>query len=148
SMGSAPVVTTVVVLASIACFMSRQHKSLFVIIGSVLTSMILSEGLEVAFQRNRPDLSLHLVPAHGFSFPSGHATVAFALFGSLYYWLWNHPGVLKIRASLAFILLLAAFLVGFSRVYLGVHYPSDVVSGFCLGFAGVLGTATLAANWS
>jgi len=147
SMGAAPVVTTVVTLAGVACFFSRQHKSLFVIVGSVLISMMLSETLEVVFQRNRPELELHLVKAHGFSFPSGHATVAFALFGSLYYWLWNHPGVLKVRASLAFILLLAAFLVGFSRVYLGVHYPSDVASGFCLGFAGVLTSATIAANW-
>ncbi len=146
-LGTASVVTTVVVLAGLACFFSRQYKSLFVIVGSVVLSMLASEALEVAFRRNRPELALHAITSHGFSFPSGHATVAFALFGSLYYWLWNHPGVLKVRATLAFALLLAAFLVGFSRVYLGVHYPSDVVSGFCLGFAGVLICGTIATNW-
>lgn len=147
-LGTAPVVTTVVVLAGLTCFFARQHKSLFVIVGSVVLSMLASEGLEVAFQRNRPELTLQAITSHGFSFPSGHATVAFALFGSLYYWLWNHPGVLKVRATLAFALLLAAFLVGFSRVYLGVHYPSDIASGFCLGFAGVLVCGTIATNWA
>jgi undecaprenyl-diphosphatase len=147
-LGTAPVVTAVVVLAAVASFSARQQKSFFVIVGSVVLSMIASEALEKVFQRHRPDLALHLIEAHGFSFPSGHATVAFALFGSLYYWLWNHPGILRIRATLAFILLLAAFLVGFSRVYLGVHYPSDVVAGFCLGFSGVLACGTVAANWA
>ena len=146
-LGAAPVISTVVVLAAGACYFSRQHKSMFVIVGSVVFSTLGAELLEFVFRRNRPDLALHLVEAHGFSFPSTHATVAFALFGSLYYWLWNHPGVLRVRASLAFLLLLAAFLVGFSRIYLGVHYPSDVVSGFCLGFAGVLTCGTIAANW-
>lgn len=148
NLGAAPVVTTVVILAGLFSFFARQYKSLFVIVGSVVLSMLASEFMEVLFQRARPDLSLHAVQAHGFSFPSGHATVAFALFGSLYYWLWNHPGVLRIRATLAFLLLMAAFLVGFSRVYLGVHYPSDVVSGFCVGFAGVLICGTIAANWT
>jgi hypothetical protein len=70
------------------------------------------------------------------------------MFGSLYYWLWNHPGILRVRATLAFILLLCAFMVGFSRVYLGLHYPSDVVAGFCVGCAGVFLCATIAVNWS
>src|SRR5690606_2917072 len=128
-------VTGVVISAGALCLQARQLKSLFVIVGSVLLSIALAQALEYIFQRNRPELALHAVEAGGFSFPSTRATVVFALFGGLYYWLWNHPGVLRVRATLAFFLLLMAFLVGFSRIYLGVHYPSDVVSGFCLGFA-------------
>src|SRR5690606_36865479 len=119
-LGAAPVVAIVVTLTAIICFFSRQHKSLFVVVGSVFLSILLAQGLEYVFRRNRPDLALRLIEAHGFSIPSGHATIAFTVFGGLYYWLWNHPVILKIRATLAFLLLLAAFLVGFSRVYLGV----------------------------
>lgn len=146
-LGNATAVTVTVVLASAACLYARQYKSLFVIIGSVVVCSLAAQGLEYVFQRHRPDAALRAVVARGFGFPSGHATVAFALFGGLYYWLWNHPGVLKLRATLAFFLMLAAMLVGFSRLYLGVHYLSDVLGGFTLGLAGVLACGTVAANW-
>ncbi len=147
NLGAVPVVAGVLLATAVICYFCGQHKSLFVILGSVLLSLGLALAVEYIFQRNRPDLSVRLIEANGFSFPSSRSTVVFALFGAIYYWLWNHPGVLRVRAAVAFLLLLMAFLVGFSRVYLGVHYPSDIVSGFCLGFAAVLTCGTIAANW-
>lgn len=146
-LGAAPVVIAAVAGASALCIWSRQFRSLFVIVGSVVLSLAVATAVEYALQRSRPDVSLRLVATRGYSFPSSRATAVFALFGGIYYWLWNHPGVLRIRATLAFVLLLLAFLVGFSRIYLGVHYPSDVLSGFCLGFAAVITCGTIAANW-
>lgn len=146
-LGAAPVVIAAVAGASALCVAGRQFRSLFVIVGSVVLSLAVATALEYLLQRSRPDLSLRLVATRGYSFPSSRATAVFALFGGIYYWLWNHPGVLRIRATLAFVLLLLAFLVGFSRIYLGVHYPSDVLSGFCLGFAAVITCGTIAANW-
>jgi undecaprenyl-diphosphatase len=147
-LGSAPVVAIMVTVMVAVCAWRGQYKSLFVILGSIVVSMILNQAIEVIYRRSRPELSLRLMTVGGFSFPSGHATVVFAMFGSLYYWLWNHPGILRIRATLAFILLLCALMVGFSRVYLGLHYPSDVVAGFCVGCAGVFLCATVAVNWA
>jgi hypothetical protein len=69
-----------------------------------------------------------------------------AFLGGLYYWLWNHPGRMRLWIGTAFGLLVSAFLVGFSRIYLGAHYPSDVLAGFCVGLIALVVMATVAHN--
>jgi len=145
-LGSSAVVWPVVMVASAYCFFTKQHKSLLVILGSVGMAVLLSQVLKFSYGRERPDITLRVLHASGYSFPSGHASVAFGLFGALYYWLWNHPGIFKLRATLAFFILLIAMLIGFSRLYLGVHYPSDVTAGFCIGAASVIAMVTVAKN--
>lgn len=96
--------------------------------GSAVTTFILKELVA----RQRPP---HLVAAYtetSFSFPSGHATLVVALYGFLVWMLWNDlpPGWRKTTVIVLGALIL---LVGFSRLYLGVHYPSDVLAGYCVG---------------
>ncbi len=94
-------------------------------------STILNQLLKFAIQRPRPDVSLRLVEIGGFSFPSGHSMAAMAFFG-LFIWLsWHHVHDRRVRAGLTALLCVAIAAVGFSRVYLGVHYASDVLGGFC-----------------
>jgi undecaprenyl-diphosphatase len=93
--------------------------------------------MKLSFHRTRPPDPL-IEPLNNFSFPSGHATSAFIFYGLLVYLLWKTglPKPLKFLAGA--VLLLFSFLIGFSRVYLRVHYPSDVAAGFCIGFAWLL----------
>lgn len=94
-------------------------------------STILNQVLKFAIQRPRPDVSLRLVDIGGFSFPSGHSMAAMAFFG-LFVWLtWRYVRDGRLRAGLTALLCLMVVAVGFSRVYLGVHYASDVLGGFC-----------------
>ena len=98
-----------------------------------LSSWSLYTNLKLVFQRLRPDLP-HLVPAGGYSFPSGHATATAALFFTLAMVYCRHnqgnrTGRALAIAAAAFV----ALLVGISRVYLGVHFPSDVVAGWAAG---------------
>ena len=139
-----PMIAFVLLIAAVLALRGRGTLAWGWLLATSLNSQWV-QVLKQAIARPRPSTVGDTVVA-GFSFPSGHATVAFALFGSLYYWLWNHPGILRIRATLAFILLALAFMVGFSRIYLGVHYPSDVTAGFCLGLSGVIFSATVRAS--
>ncbi|MEJ7610606.1 MAG: phosphatase PAP2 family protein [Ferruginibacter sp.] len=90
--------------------------------------------MKLSFHRLRPPDPL-IERLQNFSFPSGHATSAFIFYGLLTYLVWktNIPKLYKYIAGS--ILILFSILIGFSRVYLRVHYPSDVPAGFCIGFA-------------
>ncbi len=102
----------------------------------LLFTFVVNAIIKGVFQVPRPDIIEHLVHADDWSFPSGHSQGAMVLWGWLAYELRNK------RAYVAAGLLIAG--VGFSRVYLGVHYPSDVLGGFSIGwltlvlYAGIL----------
>jgi undecaprenyl-diphosphatase len=93
--------------------------------------------MKLSFQRVRPAGPL-IDPLHNFSFPSGHATSGFIFYGLLIYLLWKAriPAIYKYVTGVLLISL--ALLIGFSRVYLRVHYPTDVIAGFCIGLAWLL----------
>ncbi|MFD2172030.1 phosphatase PAP2 family protein [Tumebacillus lipolyticus] len=90
-------------------------------------------------QRIRPDQN-PLIIEHGFSFPSGHSMSAFALYGVLAFMVWLKVENKWLRAALISACAGLVLLIGTSRIYLGVHYPSDVIGGF-LGGASLIGLA-------
>ena len=85
--------------------------------------------------RARPDIAFRAYAETGFSFPSGHATLAAAFYGFLIYLAWRMmpPGFVRTAVVTALTLLIG--LIAFSRLYLGVHYLSDVIGGLLLGSA-------------
>lgn len=119
--------------ASFFLYYRRQHfwDAAFVQI-CLWGGYLFNFGLKYLFKRERPSLQ-RLVEAGGFSFPSGHSMVSFAFYGLLLYLVYiNLPRSLLRTAIMLFVGSLIP-LVGVSRVYLGVHYPSDVVAGFAAG---------------
>ncbi len=98
--------------------------------------------MKLSFHRLRPPNPL-IEPLQNFSFPSGHATSAFIFYGLLTYLIWkkNIPSFYKYL--LGSTLILFSLLIGFSRVYLRVHYTSDVLAGICIGFAWLFFTVWL-----
>lgn len=86
--------------------------------------------------RPRPPLTNALLPAEGFSFPSGHAFIAVSFYGLLFYFFWRAAGKGKLRRAAIIVAgLLVILAIGFSRIYLGVHWPSDVLASFASGAA-------------
>jgi membrane-associated phospholipid phosphatase len=99
-----------------------------------LGGFLINYVMKLSFQRPRPADPL-IEPLKNFSFPSGHATSAFIFYGLLAYLLWKTKMNQAAKLLLACVLLLLSILIGFSRVYLRLHYFSDVIAGFCIGFA-------------
>lgn len=98
-----------------------------------LFSTMLYKLIKEIVQRPRPDEVLHLIQQGGFSFPSGHAMTGLVFYSLVLTLLLS----LTKKSSTRWMLLVFGgmyiFLIGFSRIYLGVHYPSDVLAGWCLG---------------
>ncbi|AKQ45858.1 phosphoesterase [Rufibacter radiotolerans] len=100
-------------------------------------------GLSVQYgkkiiSRDRPEEIVAFYPEHNFSFPSGHATTAISLYGMLAYFAYRHAKKTKERTVVLIVSALLILLVGFSRIYLGVHFLSDVLAGFLLGAMWIL----------
>jgi membrane-associated phospholipid phosphatase len=114
-------------------FIFRKHRWYSIKIPVVaLSSYLVMASLKVFFNRARPDNPV-FEAAMGFSFPSGHAMSAVTFYGILIYIVWGHVENKIIRWILTILLLAFIFLIGFSRVYLRVHYASDVLAGFSMG---------------
>jgi undecaprenyl-diphosphatase len=86
---------------------------------------------KIAVHRPRPEISFYL--EDGFSFPSGHATIAAAFYGFIGYFIFQQVKKWESKIAVVFFTLLTIFLIGFSRLYLEVHFFSDVWGGFLLG---------------
>ncbi|WP_264842768.1 phosphatase PAP2 family protein [Caldinitratiruptor microaerophilus] len=132
-LGSVP--ATAALTAILAWVLWHRHgrgREALTLLASVAGAAVLDTVLKETFGRARPP-GPWLVRAGGFSFPSGHSMVAFALYGYLAYLTWHGRHRPWQRLPLAGALVAVAVLIGVSRIYLGVHYPSDVVAGFAAG---------------
>jgi len=102
-----------------------------------ISSLLLMFLLKMIFHRNRP-LTPLLEAAQGYSFPSGHATMSITFYGLMIFLVWQHIKNTWIKWILTIMLVVLINLIGISRVYLRVHYASDVLAGFCVGLMWLL----------
>ncbi|HKC26270.1 MAG TPA: phosphatase PAP2 family protein [Thermoanaerobaculia bacterium] len=119
----------------VALLKARHRVSAVLFAGSVLGGFLLSTVLKISFRRARPELWPALATEKTYSFPSGHATLATVFYGGLAAVAFHLSPSRLVRAGA---LVSAAGLVGaigFSRVYLGVHWTTDVVGGTLLGLS-------------
>jgi len=148
ALGSLAVLGLLVLLAGavMAC-LERWGEAVLLLVGAG-GGLAISQGLKALFVRERPDLAYRAVEAVNASFPSGHAMLSAVVFLTL--------GALGARFSerrrLKALALSAAvglsLLVGVSRIYLGVHWASDVLAGWCLGAAWAMACWLAALAWT
>ena len=120
-------------------FLARRPAVAWLMLGAVLGGVAVNNLLKYAFARPRPDFVTHAARVFTTSFPSGHAAlsaITYLTVGALLARI--HPS-LAIRIYLMAVAVFLILLIGMSRIYLGVHYPSDVLGGWCIGAAWAMG---------
>lgn len=119
----------IISLCVIALVASKKH-GFYICLNAVLT-VIISQTLKFIVRRGRP-IDINIIEETGFSFPSGHSMVSAAFYGLIIYFIYKSN--LKKSNKLVFITALTAIIlmIGMSRIYLGVHYATDVIAGFSL----------------
>lgn len=141
-LGSGLATWTVLGVGSVVLWFTRHHLSVLLLWISLLGGRLLSAELKAIFDRPRPvprewDLQAfgHPVPfPESPSFPSGHAVTSVIVFGTLAYLVVRLEPTVRMRRWTIAIALFLILLIGLSRVYLGVHYPTDVLAGYLAGF--------------
>lgn len=135
ALGGVSVLTLLTVIATGYLIAARKPATAAFLVASVTGGAMASTLLKLGFARPRPDLVGHLVEVHSLSFPSGHAlnsAVTYLTLGAL---LARAEDDRWVRIYLMTVAVALTLIIGTSRVYLGVHWPSDVLAGWCVGSA-------------
>lgn len=138
ALGSASVLALFVLAVAGALVTRRQYHALVFLLVAASGGLLLNVILKPFFGRARPDVALRLTEVQSLSFPSGHAmgsAIVYLTLAALLARLVQPRGLKLYFLGLAVLL---TFLVGASRVYLGVHYPTDVLAGWTVGLAWAL----------
>ncbi len=132
--GSLPVLAPILAATLAALWAFRWRRATLILTVTMAGGLLLDEALKVGFHRARPKPYFGIAAPHSFSFPSGHALFSFAFFATLAALTSSRVCRPTVRAAIwtAAVLLIAS--IGFSRVYLGVHYPTDVIAGYLTAF--------------
>lgn len=126
---------TCLILIALASVIFVKDKTYKILIPINLTFIgTINSILKQIFKRNRPN-QFRLMQEEGYSFPSGHAMASTAFYGLFIYIIYKKIDNKRIRNSLCFIFALLILFIDISRIYIGVHYTSDVIAGTCFSIA-------------
>jgi len=133
-LGSVAVMLPMSVVAFLIFWRAGWTRAAILLAITVGGAFLLEQVLKLSFQRARPTSYFEYPLPRSFSFPSGHALFSFCFFGMLASLVTARlrSGVLRVALWIAAAVLIA--LIGFSRIYLGVHYPTDVLGGYAAAF--------------
>lgn len=137
--GSIAGLSLIVLLVAGVFVAFKRFREAIVLVAAPATGVAVSQGLKLAFGRERPEAGLHAVEVVNASFPSGHAMLSAVVYLTLAALVARFTTRKRLKAYALAAGVLVSVLVGASRVYLGVHWPTDVLAGWCLGAVWALG---------
>lgn len=138
SLGGGAVLTLLTFTVAGYLWIERKSHAAWLVLISALGGLLMMTVLKGLYQRPRPDLVPHLTTVSMSSFPSGHSMLAATVYLTLGILLAQFVTERMLKAYCLLVALSLTFLVGVSRVYLGVHYPTDVLAGWAAGLAWAL----------
>jgi undecaprenyl-diphosphatase len=119
-------------------FLSKKRQAAWLMLGAIASGILMSQTLKWGFARPRPDLVPHGTMVFTNSFPSGHAMLSAVVYLTMGVLLARAQPRVRLKVYLVSVALLLTVVVGASRVYLGVHWPTDVLAGWAVGSAWAL----------
>lgn len=125
---------SIILLTVLLIIVVKGKRNKILILINVIVTTLLNQLLKNVFQRGRPIDSI--IEESGYSFPSGHSMVSMAFYGFLIYLVYKSN--IKYKGLIVGLLSVLIVLIGTSRIYLGVHYPTDVIGGFTLSLSYLL----------
>lgn len=131
--GSFKIVAAFALLFSFLLYrLTKNHAELTLFVTVVVGTPLINAVLKNYFHRDRPAIH-QLIEIGGYSFPSGHAMNAFVVYGIISFLLWRYIPNIVGRSTLILCSTIFIIMIGTSRIYLGVHYPSDIIGGYSAG---------------
>ena len=129
--------TSTVIIFCCILFFYLSKKDRWIYLTTIISTVGINQILKHIIRRPRPS-HIRLIEELGYSFPSGHAMISIALYGFLIYYVYKkvHNKALKIGLICLFSFIILG--IGCSRIYVGVHYPSDVLGGYFLALTNLL----------
>ncbi|MGQ0813746.1 MAG: phosphatase PAP2 family protein [Gemmatimonadota bacterium] len=135
TLGTGVVLIVIVLVASLFLWLTHHRWSVYVLLLGVLGAKLFNTLLKGSFARARPSVVESITDVHSASFPSGHAMSSIVVYGSVAYLVSRLESSQRLRRTTWFLVVLIVIAIGASRMYLGVHYPSDVIGGYLAGLA-------------
>lgn len=133
ALGGYPIITVAVLVVTGVLMIQRYHAAVVFLLGAIIGGSLVSSLLKLLFARPRPDLVDHMDQVFTSSFPSAHAMVSTVVWLTLAAITVRFVDRHRVRIFVLICAILIALIVGVSRIYLGVHWPSDVLAGWCVG---------------
>jgi undecaprenyl-diphosphatase len=133
ALGSHVVLTFFIGFVLIFLVLIRRYRASMFVLGAAASGALVSHFLKIFFSRPRPDIVSHGTNVLTYSFPSGHSMLSAVVYLTLGALLTELVTRKRLKSYFLLVGLFLSFVVGLSRIYLGVHYPSDVIAGWCAG---------------
>jgi undecaprenyl-diphosphatase len=133
-LGAAKIVFLMAMLSSLALIKLKKYNYLALLWLSILGQELLIRLIKNLIARPRPEILEHLISSDGGSFPSGHSATAAVFYGLIGYILLRELKSQRAKFITGIILSVVILSVGISRIYLGVHWPTDVLGGYFIAF--------------
>jgi undecaprenyl-diphosphatase len=135
ALGGYVILGMLVIGVAIYLLAAGKRGTALLVVGAVGSGTLLSETLKLGFARPRPDLVAHLAEVQSASFPSGHAMISAITYLTLGVLLTRAHKQRRTKFLIMTYAILLTLMIGLSRIYLGVHWPTDVLAGWALGAA-------------
>lgn len=139
ALGGVTVLSLMTLMATAYLLLSRRFSIAIFMVGSIFGGWVISSTLKILIARPRPDIVPHLVHVSDLSFPSGHAMLSAVTYLTLGALLSQTQNTRATRLFMIGAALFLTLIVGLSRIFLGVHYPTDVLGGWCAGASWAIG---------